>query len=93
MEFSRTIFAKLSRLLFGFIAFVWVMALPVMVRAQESSPRPADRPASPANLPNMQSKTQTARPRQLSPPIARQPRCAMFCKLRAHKTPVNSRAI
>src|SRR5580692_6474501 len=54
MGFSHTFFAKLSRLLFGFIAFVWVMAaLPVMVRAQESSSRPPDRPASPANLPSM----------------------------------------
>ncbi|HEX3371046.1 MAG TPA: hypothetical protein VHS08_00935 [Candidatus Acidoferrales bacterium] len=54
MEFLRTFFAKPSRLSVGLIAFVLVMAaLPLIVRAQESSSRPADRPTSPANLPSM----------------------------------------
>jgi len=54
MEFSRTVFAKLSRLSFGLITFVWLMAAPpVIVRAQESSSRPGDAPTSPANLPSM----------------------------------------
>jgi hypothetical protein len=54
MELSLTSFAKPSRLSFGFIAFGLVMAaLPVIVRAQESSSRPADAPTSPANLPSM----------------------------------------
>jgi hypothetical protein len=54
MELSRTFFAKPSRLSFGFIALVLVMAaLPGIIRAQESSSRPAAGSTSPANLPSM----------------------------------------
>jgi hypothetical protein len=54
MEFSRTSFAKNSPLLFGFIAFVLVMAaLATNARAQESSSRPGDTSTNRANLPSM----------------------------------------
>src|SRR3984893_8342942 len=54
MELSRTFFAKPSRLSFGFIALLLVMAaLPGIIGAQESSSRPADGSTSPDNLPSM----------------------------------------
>jgi hypothetical protein len=54
MKFSRTSFAKASRLSFGFMGFVLAMAaFATNARAQESSSRPGDTSKSPASLPSM----------------------------------------
>jgi hypothetical protein len=54
MKFSRTSFAKASRLSFGFMGFVLAMAaFATNARAQESSSRPGDSSKSPASLPSM----------------------------------------
>src|ERR1700686_4430592 len=54
MKFSRTSFAKASRLSFGFMGFVLAMAaFATNVRAQESSSRPGDTSTSRDKLPSM----------------------------------------
>jgi hypothetical protein len=54
MKFSRTSFAKTSPLLFGFVAFLMIIAAPPRYAwAQESSSRPGEPSKSPASLPSM----------------------------------------